>query len=547
LRPVGPLAGRAMTRLIERLLHLHRGDLRRGGLLFACLFLIIASYVVGKAARSALFLGQYAAVNLPYVTIAIALLVGVVIAAYVRLARRTSLQTLLVGSLLSFALTALGFWYLAHYAKTAWLYPAFYVWVGIFGVLAPAQIWTLANEVLTTRQAKRLFGLVGSGAIAGFICGGYLTRHLVGRFEAEGVLLAMAGLLLVCVALVVVLFRQQAAILPEAAPAGAADGLSASAAPASGADHSLTESLRLVRSSPYLRAITALICLSSIATTTANWQFEAFTQARFAMDKNAIGRFLGDFYFYAGIACLLVQLLMTSRFLRAFGIGPALFVVPLALLGGSAAVLVFGTLWAAIVLRGSDQVLRYSIDKSTVELLYLPVAAAVKLPVKAFIDTVVWRLGDGLSGVAVLVLATWGGVSARQVSWLNIVVLLAWMAAVVVARREYVETLRQSIQQHRVDAERVSATVLDRSARDILAEQMGVCDPREILYALSVFEAGRKQATHPAERGLLDHPSAEDRDKANGLLNAAGDTADRASVEHRLRDPHLGVRTEALQ
>ncbi len=59
-------------------------------------------------------------------------------------------------------------------------------------MLAPTQVWTLANDVLTTRQAKRLFGLVGSGAIAGFIFGGFLTRQLVGRFGAESALLAMA-------------------------------------------------------------------------------------------------------------------------------------------------------------------------------------------------------------------------------------------------------------------------------------------------------------------------------------------------------------------
>lgn len=533
-----------MARLIERLLNLQRGDLKRGGLLFACLFLIIASYVVGKAARSALFLGKYAAVNLPYVTIAIALLVGLVVAAYVRIARRISLRNLLVSTLILFALTALAFWYLAHYSKSAWLYPAFYIWVGIYGVLAPTQVWTLANDVLTTRQAKRLFGLVGSGAIAGFIFGGFLTRQLVGRFETESVLLAMALLLALCALLVIVLFRQRAAAPAEAALETEAPPLPAGAA--SPGDSSLLESLKLVRSSPYLRAIAAVICLSSIATTTANWQFEAFTQAQFAMDKNAIGRFLGNFYFYAGIACLLFQLLMTSRVLRVFGIGPALFVVPLALLSGSVAILIWGTLWAAIVLRGSDQVLRYSIDKSTVELLYLPVAPSIKLPVKAFIDTVVWRLGDGLSGVAVLVFATWCGLSARNVSWLNLIFIIGWIAAAVVARREYVETLRESIQQHRVDADRTSALVLDRSATDMLANQLRATDPQEILYALGLLEVNRRQAAHPAVRGLLEHPSAEVRQRAIAILRAAGDTSVRGSIETLLRDPHLEVRTEAL-
>jgi AAA family ATP:ADP antiporter len=193
---------------------------------------------VGKAARSALFLGEYAAVNLPYVTVAIAILVGFVVAGYVRLARRTSLRNLLVGTLLFFALTALVFWYLAHYWKAPWLYPAFYVWVGIYGVLAPAQVWTLANEVLTTRQAKRLFGLVGSGAIAGFICGGYLTRELVGRFETEAVLLAMALLLALCIVVVVVLFRQRVAAAQS--PGKPTPARPAVASPALGADHSLS-------------------------------------------------------------------------------------------------------------------------------------------------------------------------------------------------------------------------------------------------------------------------------------------------------------------
>jgi ATP:ADP antiporter, AAA family len=535
-----------MTRLVERLFKLHRGDLNQGGPLFVYLFLVIASYVVGKAARSALFLGEYAAVNLPYVTITIALLVGLVIVAYVRVARQTTLRNLLAGSLVLFAFIALVFSYLAHFHPTAWLYPAFYIWVGIYGVLAPAQVWTLANNVLTTREAKRLFGLVGSGAISGFIFGGFLTRLLVSRFGTESVLVGMAILLGLCVPIVLLLFHRRAATVAEIGAEAESD---ATAAPARGAqegDLGLLRSLKLVGSTPYLRAIAAVVCLSSLVTTTANWQFEAIVQAWFLMDKNAIAAFLGDFYFYAGLSCLLFQLLMTSRFLRQFGIGPALFVVPLALFGGSVSVLVWGSLWAAVLLRGSDQVLRYSIDKSTVELLYLPVATSLKLSVKSFVDTVIWRLGDGLSGVIVLVSATWAGLSARQMSWLNLVFIFGWMAAAFVARRDYVETLRESIQQHRLDAGRATAAVLDRSTTELVVDRLQATDPQEIVYALSLLEMGRRQATHPAVRGLLEHPSPWVRQRAIALLNRAGDTTVRARVEELLRDPHLEVRTEAL-
>ena len=54
----------------------------------------------------------------------------------------------------------------------------FYIWVGILGVIAPTQVWTLANYLLTTREAKRIFGLVGAGGISGWIFSGLLAEKL---------------------------------------------------------------------------------------------------------------------------------------------------------------------------------------------------------------------------------------------------------------------------------------------------------------------------------------------------------------------------------
>src|SRR6267143_4244791 len=148
-----------MKHWIERALNIQPGDLGRGILLCTCLFLIISSYVTGRVARDALFLARFQAVQLPYADIASAVLVGIVVVGYVRLGRRTSLRNLLVGSQFFFATNCVLFWALAHYYHPAWLYPAFYVWVGLFGVLAPTQVWTLANYLLTTREAKRIFGM----------------------------------------------------------------------------------------------------------------------------------------------------------------------------------------------------------------------------------------------------------------------------------------------------------------------------------------------------------------------------------------------------
>jgi AAA family ATP:ADP antiporter len=527
-----------MKTWIERSLNIHPGDLGRGTLLCTCLFLVISSYVIGKVAGAALFLARFPAKQLPYADIASSVLVALVVAGYVLIVRRVPFLNLLVCSLLFFATNCAVFWGLAHYhSGWNWLAPAFYIWVKLFGVLAPTQIWTLANYVLTTREAKRVFGMVGGGAIAGWIFAGFFSKTIAKTFGTETLLLGMALFLSICAGLVILIWRSGQIAVGEDREIAQETGQTG--------PRNLNQSMRLVFSSPYLRAIAAVICISSLVTTLTGWQFLALMQ-QFLVKKDVIAAFYGDFNFYAGILSLLFQLLFTTRFLRRFGIGTSLFVLPITVLLGSTGLLVLGTLGAAIALKGCDQVLRYSLDKSTTELLYLPLPTRIKLQVKWFIDTVIWRLGDGLAGLTVLIFATTLHLPARQLSWIALLLVSGWLVAVAVARRQYVATLKESIGQHRVDVEQTSTAVLDRSTADVLAINLSASDPKDILYALSLFEVERQRAVHPGVRSLLIHPSAEIRRKAITILSASGDKTVRPDMEKLLRDPDLNVRTEAL-
>lgn len=527
-----------MKRWIERALNIHPGDLGRGTLLCASLFLVITAYKIGGVAAAALFLSRFQARQLAYADISSSVLVAVVVAGYVVVARRVHLRNLLLGSMLFFAGNCAVFWVLTHrYAGLVWLFPALYIWVKVFGVLAPTQIWTLANYVLTTREAKRVFGMVGGGGVAGWIFSGYFSKTIAKIFGTESLLVGMALFILICAGLIILIWRSG-----QAAVGG---GHEIAEGTGETGPRNLNQSMRLVFSSPYLRAIAAVICISSLVTTLTGWQFLAIAQQTLVR-KDALAIFLGNFNFYAGILCLLFQLLLTTRFLRRFGIGTALFVLPVTVFLGSGGLLAFGTLRAALLLKGCDQVLRYSLDKSTAELLYLPLPARVKLQVKWFIDTVIWRLGDGLSGLTVLIFATTLRLPARQISWIALLLVSGWLLAVSIARRQYVATLKQCIGQHRVDVEQASTAVLDRSTVDLLATNLSASDPKDILYALSLFEVERHRAVHPGVRSLLIHPSAEVRRKAIAILSAAGDKTVRPDMEQLLRDPDLNVRTEAL-
>lgn len=520
-----------MLRWLERLLKLRKGDLAQGSLLFLYYFLVIAAYTIGRNVSKTLFLDRFDARQLPMADIAVAVLVGVTIGGYIRASRRVGLAGLLTGSLVLFSGMAFGFWWAFVEYRWDWLFPALYIWVGVFGVLAITQVWTLANFLLTTREAKRVFGLVGGGGITGGIFGGFLAKRLAGTLGTESLLPALGGLFAVCAVLVPVIWLRREAASADAPPPERPP--------------SFRESLRTVAGSAHLRAIAALICIGSIVTTTAGWQFSAVAELTYP-NADQLSSFFGSFDQYVGILALLAQFLLTSRILQSFGLGVALLVLPSALALGSAGVLIWGNIAAVTLLKGSDKVLRYSVDTSALQLLYLPVPTKIKIQVKSFIDTVIWRLGDGLAGAVLMIFATWLGVGPRAISLVALVSLGGWLLVAYRARGAYLTSLGEGLRQHRIDTEEASAPVLDRSTTSLLAEKLSSSDPEEILYGLRMFEAGYHQTAHPAMRGLIRHQSAPVRAKALAALNRAGDGGLVGEARELLADPSLEVRTEAL-
>ena len=221
----------------------------------------------------------------------------------------------------------------------------------------PTQIWTLANYVLTTREAKRVFGMVGGGGVAGWIFSGYFSKAMTRSFGTESLLLGMVVFVLICAGLVVLIWRSG-----QAAVAG---GHEIEEGAGRSSPRNLHQSMRLVFATPYLRAIAAVICVSSLVTTLTGWQFLAIAQQALVR-KDALAIFLGNFNFYAGILSLLFQLLLTTRFLRRFGIGTALFMLPGTVFHGFGRPAGFWQLWRqSLTLKSCDQVLRYSLDQST--------------------------------------------------------------------------------------------------------------------------------------------------------------------------------------
>ena len=92
-------------------------------------------------------------------------------------------------------------WFLIAVVQASWVALGLAIWNSVVGVLTGLVFWGLAGRIFDVRQAKRLFGLVGSGeAVAGVIAGASAS-WLVTIMGTPNLLLAAASGLAVFLAL----------------------------------------------------------------------------------------------------------------------------------------------------------------------------------------------------------------------------------------------------------------------------------------------------------------------------------------------------------
>jgi AAA family ATP:ADP antiporter len=524
---------------LRRFLDVRPGEGLSVLLSFLYIAFVVASFLLAKPIRNGLFLKQYSPYALVYVYAAVPIALTLFVPLYARAVARVDPRLLTLATLGFFALNVVLFWYAFTFHPFKLLPGVFFVWVNCFGIIAPVQAWSFANSLFDTRQAKRLFGLIGAGASFGAIAGGVLARYLVKPVGgAVNMLLVLAALIVAAAVIVTVAntqIRRKVATRP-AAPSR----------------DPIRDAMKQIAGSPYLRLMAALVFLIAIVTQWSAFQLSLVADERFKSDADALTRFFGTFNFTLGAVSFVLQLLVTGPALRRFGIAVTVLVLPLSLGFGTTLVWIFPALWSVLLTNAFDQGCRFSVDKASYELLYLPIAPAQRIPVKNAIDIIVNRVADAC-GALLLGLATQGftwipglGLGLRGTAAINLVFIGMWTAVAWRLRTEYVRTIHESIHRHRLDTERAASTTIEKSAAEALRSKLAAGDADEVRYALGLLEVQRTRSWQPSLRGLLQHPEPDIRRRALSLLRSAADREIAPTAVEMLKDADLGVRTEAL-
>jgi ATP/ADP translocase/HEAT repeat protein len=408
-------------------------ELPRTAVLAAMLFVCSCVFVLGRTVRDALFLSHYGArvaSALPWMFIAYGVTSAAVAVVYARVASRLARPTFVSALAVTVAAAYACAWVGIRF-DPPWLYPALYVGSEIAGNLLVAQFWAVANDLHDPRSAKRLFGIIGVGRIVGIVVCGLGAGSFVAAVGTDNLLLALSALTLVVVAFVWWLVRDFS--LPRIAPE-----------PKGGAPASVLAPVR----SPYLRAVALVVLIGFVVVNVGDFQFKA--AARLAHpSRDELALFMARYYATVGVIAMGLQLFVTRPLLSRFGVGGGLLALPLAYGAANLVLLAMPGVFAATVVKLSDNAVQFTVFEATLQLLYFPLDDRERDSARAALEAAVKPLGYAAAGAIVLGLAAFVPPSnmqaiARQ-SWFVLPLIGGWLLAVRVVRKRYVAALERSL------------------------------------------------------------------------------------------------------
>lgn len=450
--------------LIGKLLRVRRGETRSVFAFFLGFFFLVSALVVGKTARDTLFLSRFDPAYLPHMYVAVALAIAAAVALYNRLTTGVSQFT---AAITTFAVGAVSL-LIIQSLLSRWVYPVLYVWMDIIGTLCVIQFWFLTGRAFTPRQARRLFGIIGSGGAVAGTASGFAIRPFVHNFGTAP-LLTLASLLLMLSLTVIVFLRP---FLSRHHPEEKRPP----------ARRTRSRSGRFKR--PYLTAIAVTVTLSALVSSLVDYQLKIIASR--TLDEASLAGLFGLLYGIIGVASVIMQFLVTGRILSHLGITWGLTFLPAALVAGNLMILALPVVMTAVMARAGDQIFRFTVHDAATQLLWVPVPMSEKKRTKPLIDGTIKNAAQGLSGLLILAVTAW--VDVRYLSIPSLLFLGAWILSNSRLKKGYVHQLEKAIRKRQLDVESLQVDHTDPLVVNALRETLKTGQDAQILFALDTMK-----------------------------------------------------------
>jgi AAA family ATP:ADP antiporter len=196
-----------------------------------------------------------------------------------------------------------------------------------------------------------------------------------------------------------------------------------------------------------------------------------------------------------------------------------------------------------LILKGADGSLRYSMYRTTTELLFVPMSAEVRGPVKTFIDVLGQRGGQAAGSLLVLMTLS---LTTNEVAVAVLAAISAgtWLYLILKLKPHYLDLFRQTLKED-ITATKIDFPTLDVASLETLLSTLNSTDDRRVIAALDLLAAQNKLRVVPGL--ILYHPSPPVVEHALELFAAAGRDDALPVIDRLLTDQNESLRTASLR
>jgi AAA family ATP:ADP antiporter len=453
---------------------------------FTTLLTIVAAHTILETARDSLFLAALPAARLPWAYLGIAVLAYLAARLAARVLAGRSARRVLAVMLAAGAVGTGVLWDAVATSLPASLM-ALYIWTGVLASVIVSQFWIQLAAQMDVAQAKRAYALIAAGGMLGATVGSGLATAALAVIAPRD-LLGLAAALFALSAFTPILTAEPAAAErpdPEGPPADPEDA----------------PTLRRVWADPYLKRLLMLTVMGPIVVMGTDFVFKSIVSQE--VPRAALAPFFARFNMAVNAAALTFQLLVAPRLMQNVAVVRNLCLLPGSLGLAAVGVSLAGSLPAALLLRGTDGVLRHSLHRAATEILFLPLSPATRGALRRLAEALGQRGGQVVGSLFIL-LALGLGATSRELAAAVAVLCGLWLFGYVRLVDHYLERFRNRIGMLNA-APDADIPELDLQSLEALVATLSAPKDAEVLAAMDLLETyGRARLVTPL---ILYHPS----------------------------------------
>ena len=426
-------------------------------------FFTVAMAMVAKTARDAYFLSRFDKSILPLVFLATAVVIAPILTYYTKMSNKLAPRVLFLMTSALFA----GTFILIQPVITGFVVPVLYVWVEVVVAINIIQFWTYAGDSFEPRQAKRLFGIIAGGGSFAIMIIGMNFKPFVNAFGTDELLFLAVGFLGLATffgLMSIQYFKKEPAKKGATKP---------------------PPKKKKGKRDPFISGIATIVALSAVVTIIVDYQFKIIASSAFPNEGDLVA-FFGLFYSIAGAASIIMQFFITGPVLSRFGILIGLIILPILLVVGSASLLVAPVLMSASFAKFSDQTFKFTINNSSLELLWLPVQTDKRKTIKPQVSGTIKSVAEGLGGLITFLLVK--VIALKYLSIVSLGAIAGWLVTSFRVKTDYVKQLQTAISKRQIDFEELNVDVQDAAMVKTIEETLSSEDEIQQLFALEIIE-----------------------------------------------------------